>query len=144
MMMLPLLAMGELLMFAHDLRVSRRDTIDRHYLGKLGGFGAFLHYVHHDDPDLFHTHPWDGISFIFGSYDEERMGETPARRRFFNVIRAHRPHRVTLPRGPVFTLFIHGRRKNRWSVRARDGRVVDIEPWRGVGGRTSYGAESQA
>lgn len=102
---------------------------------------SFLHEIHHDeDRDVFHSHPWDGLSFIFGAYLEERFGEHPRTRRFFNVIRAHRPHRVSLPHGPVWSVFVHGKRRNRWSVRHRDGRVLDIEPWRHIGGRTSYSA----
>lgn len=119
-------------------RVSRRDNLDRYYLLQVLGFGLFLHRIHHDEPDSFHSHPWDGVSLILGAYLEERMGETPRVRRGWNVICATRFHRVTLPHGPVWTLFLHGRRYNRWAVKARSGVVLDVEPWRGVGGRGSY------
>lgn len=121
------------------MKISRRDNLDRHYLWQWFGLGLFAHHIHHDeDADIFHSHPWDGISLIFGSYTEERFGEPPRRRRFFNFIKAPRHHRVTLPNGPVWSLFLHFRRYNRWEVKHRDGRILDVEPWRDVGGRTSY------
>jgi hypothetical protein len=121
------------------VKVSRRDNLDRHYVLQWRGFGLFAHRIHHDeDADIFHSHPWNGFSIILGGYLEERFGERPAMRWLFNVIRGDVFHRVTLPRGPVWTIFVHGRRWNRWAVRHRDGRVLDVEPWRDVGGRTSY------
>lgn len=121
------------------MRISRRDNLNRYYLLQAFGYGVFLHHMHHDEElDVFHSHPWDGVSFILGSYLEERYGEAPMFCRFLNVIRAERFHRVSLPDGPVWSLFIHGRRKNRWAVKHRSGKVLDVEPWRGVGGRTSY------
>ena len=123
------------------MRVSRRDNLDRYYVLQWKGFGLFVHHIHHDElPDVFHSHPWSGVSFILGSYLEERFGEAPHLRRFFNAIRAERFHRVSLPNGPVWTVFVHGRRPewHRWSVKHRDGRVIDTEPWRGVGGRKLY------
>ena len=104
--------------------------------------GVFVHDIHDPDPELFHTHPWDGVSFIFGEYEEELFGEAPKRRRFVNFVSAHHPHRVTLPKGRVWSLFIHGPRKNRWSVRRREGMVTDVEPWRGTEGRKSYAKEA--
>lgn len=121
------------------MKVSRRDNLDRHYLLQAFGLGIFLHRIHHDEEiDVFHSHPWDGISLILGSYLEERLGKAPRLRRWFNVVRASRHHRVTLPNGPVWTVFFHLRRYNKWEVKHRDGRVLDVEPWRDVGGRTSY------
>lgn len=124
------------------MRVSRRDNLDRHYVLQAFGFGLFVHRMHHDEqPDVFHSHPWDGVSLILGTYLEERFGGTPTFRRFFNIIRARRFHRVTLPYGPVWSIFVHGRRCNRWAVKNRTGEILDVEPWRGVGGRTSYAPE---
>lgn len=120
-------------------RVSRRDNLDRYYLLQVGGFGVFLHRIHHDeDKDVFHNHPWNGVSLIFGSYTEERFGQPPRIRRWLNRIVAPRHHRVELHAGPVWTLFVHGRRYNQWEVIRRDGTLIEKEPWRGVGGRTSY------
>ena len=121
------------------MKVSRRDNLDRYYVLQAFGYGIFLHRIHHDETvDIFHSHPWDGWSLIFGGYLEERFREPPRFRWLFNTIRASRFHRVSLPRGPVWSLFVHGRRKNRWAVKHRDGRILDVEPWRGVGGRTAY------
>lgn len=124
-------------------RVSRRDTLSRYYLLQLFGFGVFLHRIHHDeDRDVFHNHPWDGISLIFGSYLEERLNCPPRTRRWWNWITAGRHHRVELPNGPVWTLFVHGRRYNTWEVIRRNGVLVEREPWRGIGGRTAYAPSS--
>jgi hypothetical protein len=121
--------------------VSKRDNLDRYYLLKIFGFGIFLHHIHHDeDEGVYHNHPWSGLSIIFGSYIEQYWNQKPKIRRWFNWIRATRHHRVTLFK-PVWTLFIHGPRSNKWSVLNERGEVVDVEPWRGVGGRTSYSPE---
>lgn len=131
-------------------RVSKRDNLDRYYLLKLFGFGVFIHYIHDDeDKDVYHNHPWSGLSIIFGSYKEERWKKLRGtinifklikkKCRLFNWIKAEEHHRVELPNGPVWTLFIHGRRKNQWSVINKQGEIIDVEPWRGIGGRTSYG-----
>jgi hypothetical protein len=121
--------------------VSRRGSVDRYYLLKLLGFGVFLHRIHHDDPPgTFHTHPWPWVSFILGTYVEERLREEPRRRRFVNVLSSKTPHRVTLPAGPVWTLLVHGRRDNEWCVLDDEGRPTSREPWRGTSNpeRKSY------
>jgi hypothetical protein len=33
---------------------------------------------------------------------------------------------------PVYTLFFHGRRCNKWGVFDREGNLIEGEPWRGV------------
>ncbi len=117
------------------MKVSKRDNLDRYYLLKLFGYGVFLHKIHHDeDVDVYHNHPWDGISLIFGSYLEERLGEQPKVKRFINIVKAERYHRVSLPKGLTWTLFIHGRRYNKWTVVNKKGKVLSEEPWRGVDG----------
>jgi hypothetical protein len=121
------------------MRVSKRDTLDRYYLFRIGRIGFFLHWMHTDElADVFHSHPWSWVSFILGGYLEERLGEKPRMRWFFNSSPAERQHRVTLPRGPVWSLLIHGRRKNRWKVVHRSGHVLATEPWKGTGPRTPY------
>jgi len=123
-------------------RVSRRDNLDRHYVLSVFGFGLFVHRIHHDEkPDIYHSHPWDGVSLILGSYTEEQRGKPKRIRRFFNVLRAPVHHRVELRAGPVWSIFVHGRRYNRWEVVRKDGSVIDVEPWKGIGGRTSYEPE---
>lgn len=121
------------------MKVSKRDNLDRYYLLQAFGFGIFLHHAHHDEKvDVYHSHPWNGFSFIFGSYLEEHRGKPKRLRRWFNTIKATRHHRVELPNGPVWTLFFHGRRYNRWEVVDKAGTVLAVEPWRDVGGRTNY------
>ncbi len=121
------------------MKVSRRDNLDRYYLFSRWGFALFLHHVHHDEePDLYHSHPWSGLSFIFGRYREQRFGEKPKCRWGFHWVPARRHHRVDLPWGPVWTLFFHLRRSNRWEVMDDTGEVISIEPWRAIGGPTSY------
>jgi len=125
------------------VKVSRRDNLDRYYLLQAFGFGLFVHRIHHsEDTDTFHSHPWGWFSLIFGSYVEERLDEAPRTRRWWNRIRAGEAHRVELPKGPVWTILVHGRRRVPWQVFDRSGRVLDTEPWRGVGGRTSYRSET--
>ena len=121
------------------MKVSRRDNLDRYYLLQAFGFGIFVHYIHDDeDVDVFHSHPWNGISLIFGSYLEEILSKPARLRRLFNLIKAPRHHRVTLPNGPVWSVFFHFRRYNRWTVMHRNGTEMASEPWRDVGGMTSY------
>jgi hypothetical protein len=128
----------------HTVKISRRDNLDRYYLLKLFGFGLFLHRIHHDeDPDTFHSHPWSGLSLIFGSYTEEILGRPKRRKRLFNLVRAKEFHRVELS-GQVWTLFLHGRKNNRWQVKSRSGEILDTEPWSGIGGRTSYKPDLKA
>lgn len=82
-----------------------------------------LHRIHSSDDD-FHTHPWDGISIIFGYYWEETDVDKGCRV-LLNRVYAHRPHKVTIDR-PVWTLFIHGNRQNEnWSY------GKSIKPWEG-------------
>ena len=120
------------------MKVSRRDNLDRYYLVQAFGYGIFLHRIHHDEGLSLHSHPWSWASLIFGSYVEERLGEAPRVRRGWNAMRAGVAHRVVIPNGPVWTLLVHGRRRVPWKVFDRGGHVLDVEPWRGVGGRTSY------
>jgi hypothetical protein len=122
------------------MKVSKRDTVDRWYIFSLWGFALFGHKIHHDEEkDVYHNHPWSGISLIFGSYCEEKLGDIPKIKWIFNFIRAKTFHRVTLPNGPVWTLFFHFRRSNRWSVVDKNGIIICNEPWRGVeGNQTAY------
>ena len=127
------------------MKVSRRENLDRYYLWQGFGLGLFLHRIHHDeDEGVFHDHPWNGLSLIFGSYTEQYQGGEPRVRRWWNWIHAPRQHRVVLHNGPVWTLFFHFRRYNRWSVQIGDGQVLSVEPWRDVGGRTAYDPRKEA
>jgi hypothetical protein len=120
------------------MRVSRRDNCDRYYLFQFLGFGIFLHKIHHDEElGIFHNHPWDWFSIILGSYLEERFGQPLKIVRWFNWARGTQHHRIILFK-PVWTIFFHGRRYNCWEVINLKGEVIDTEPWRAIGGRTSY------
>ena len=124
------------------MKISRRETCDRYYITpKIFGCAAFLHRLYKNEREgVYHNHPWSGISIIFGSYLEERRGEQPKLKRFFNFVRAKTHHRIELPNGPVWTLFIHGPKSNRWEVVAKSGQVLDTEPWTDTGNpeRQSY------
>jgi len=123
------------------MRVSRRESLDRYYLLSFRGFGLFLHRIKKADPeDTLHSHPWDGVSLILGAYQETKVGEAPRWKVGLNLLKGDVPHRVSLPFGPVWTLFLHGRRYNQWGVFDLEGNLLEAEPWRGVEdeSRTSY------
>lgn len=115
------------------MKVSKRENCDRYYLLRLFGFGVFLHKLHTSEkPDVFHTHPWNGISFIFGSYNEQKIGKPLKQQSLFNFVKAKTPHRIEVEDKPVWTLFIHGRKCNRWGVFDKNHKMLDIEPWDGL------------
>lgn len=114
------------------MKVSRRGSVDRYYLIKLWGYAIFLHRIHTSDPpDVYHDHPWSWFSLIFGSYLEEKPGQPSRVRRFWNYLRAAQPHRVRITK-PTWTILFHGKRRCEWKVYDANGRVTDIQPWRGV------------
>lgn len=120
------------------IRVSRGSSLDRYYLFKFFGLALFLHRIHHSDSvGLYHSHPWNGISLILGSYVETIQSEAPRRRWFCNWIEAGRHHRVEVKR-PTWTLFFHFRRSCRWSVIDESGVTQSVEPWRGEAGLKDY------
>lgn len=134
------------------MKVSRRDTIDRYYLFSWRGWGLFLHRIKKNEPDTYHSHPWSWWSIIFGAYMDHRFDYGPGtysenrgrERWFFNSCPAGVPHRVTLHRGPVWTLCLHAPRIVKWAVYSEGGMKLEEEPWRGVEnpGRTSYRREA--
>lgn len=117
-------------------RVSRIAATWRWYVISTPWFGVKIHWIRQVE-DEWHTHPWNGFSIVFGSYEEQKveateislssgqMHEGPWRRvRWFNRIGAFTPHRT---RGNTLTLFFHGPRINEdwfWGE--------DKAPWRGV------------
>lgn len=120
------------------LRVSRGKSLDRFYLFKLFGFGVFLHRIHGSDPEnVWHSHPWDGLSLILGSY-REHVYETDSwyLRRLFNWVVADKHHRVQLHRGPIWTIFCHLPKRNQWSI-IRGGEKVHGH-WEGEQGYKDY------
>ena len=120
------------------MKISRGASLDRYYLIKLFGFGVFLHRIHHSDPvDVFHNHPWNCISFIFGEYKENFLGSNPKWKRLFNWIPATRYHSVSVQK-PVWTLLIHGRKFNEWTIADNDGKILSQQPWEGEVGYKDY------
>ena len=119
------------------IKVSKRENCDRYYLFQAFGYGIFLHRIHTDETkDVFHTHPWNGISFIFGSYKEQEINGgsafEPKKISFFNFVRAKTPHRIEVKDKPVWTLFIHGRKCNKWGVFDKNGKQTGSELWDGL------------
>jgi hypothetical protein len=122
------------------VRLSSRDSIDRYYLLRLGGWGLFLHRIKRSDPgQIMHTHPWSWASVILGQYRETRPQQATRRRFLWNWCPFGAPHRVEVDR-PVWTLLLHGPRRGPWSVTNDSGVVLETEPWSGTQQpeRTSY------
>ena len=115
------------------IKVSKRENCDRYYLFQGFGFGIFIHKLHTDEtPDVFHTHPWNAISFILGSYKEQKINGGSVKKSFFNFVRAKTPHRIEVGDKPVWTLFFHGRKCNKWGVFNKNCDQIDSEPWDGM------------
>jgi hypothetical protein len=120
------------------MKVSKGASLDRYYLFKLFGFGLFLHKIHHSDPvERFHSHPWSGLSVIFGTYIEKFVDGTFKHRRWFNWINAKRHHQVIINK-PTWTLFFHLPKSNQWEIVDYKGDVIATEPWKGDQGYKDY------
>lgn len=121
------------------MKISKRDTCDRYYIFSLLGFALFIHKLHHDEEiGVYHNHPWSGISIILGSYWEQRFGDILRQRRWFHFLPAKTHHRLELKGKTVWTIFFHFRRCNKWTVIDKNGNILVTEPWRAIGGITSY------
>jgi len=107
------------------MKKSVKPILTRYYLWSSKWFGVKLHHIKKSDPE-FHTHPWWGVSIIFGGYREQYEDDQRERRRLFvNLISPWRGHRVLTDK-PVWTMFIHGPRLNEgWRYGA------SMAPWRG-------------
>lgn len=103
--------------------VSKTKWTWRWYVYRCKWFGVKVHWIR-PEPDEWHTHPWHGVSFFFGSYEEQTRPYGPwKKKRFINFIGARKKHRT---RGNKMTLFIHGPRVNEdwyWGS--------EKKPWRG-------------
>lgn len=106
-----------------------RPYMLRWHLARSKWFGgAYLHYFLRDDDDrALHDHPWTSLSLVLsGGTDEVYCpvglnASDPAnhRRRCFKrgalIWRAAaQAHRVILPNGPAWTLFIIGPKSREW------------------------------
>ena len=118
-------------------------TTRRFYLWRGKRWALFAHHIVKSDAPGFHTHPWDGISILFGTYVETRLKSGPkggsndaSRRRLtharwlVNFIAADVPHRIDIER-PLWTLFLHFNRRNAWAIFDEHGNRLATEPWRG-------------
>lgn len=100
-------------------------------------FNVYLHCIGRDDDDrALHDHPWWNISIILkGSYreitDELRSIEGNVTYRETRVRepgdivfrRAEEAHRLEVVKGPVWSLFITGRRVREWGFHCPKGWV---------------------
>lgn len=124
-------------------KISKGKSLDRYYLFKLFGYGVFLHRIHMSDPEgLYHNHPWNGLSFIFGAYLEQKIyteGDIRNKVKLFLSYVTGVHHRVQLISGnPIWTLFIHWPRCRQWSVVNDKYETIATEPWRGDEGVKDY------
>lgn len=88
----------------------------RFYLLKTRWFSVFLHYLAKSDEDRFnHCHPWNWIAILLtGTYVEEDESGYHKRWPLWPRFRkAEYSHRLHLSK-PIWTLFIHFRRRRRW------------------------------
>lgn len=119
--------------------------LDRYYLFGPGRkyMSVFLHHIRaSDDMSELHNHPFDAVSLVLrGGYYEDRLDErdhATVHRRFvrpftLNVIRARTFHRIDVPKGGAWTLFLRGRRQQSWGffdVASRKFRLWDSDVWR--------------
>jgi hypothetical protein len=110
-------------LFSRLFEVSQTKWTWRWYVLRTKWFGIKIHWIR-PEVDEWHTHPWNGFSIIFGSYQEQLKPDGPwYTRRFVNRVGVKRKHRT---KGNCLTIFIHGPRVN-------DGWYWGEEnaPWRG-------------
>ena len=101
--------------FLESLPHESKGAIERFYLIRAKKFSLLLHRIKENDQiDVFHDHPWNGISLIFGSYWEETLESPLTKKNFYNKIVSTKYHRVELKGKPVWTLFLHGPRLKGW------------------------------
>lgn len=117
-------------------RITRDNAnpyLDRYYLlgnAKSRWFLA-LHRIHRSDSDPHrHSHPFSWLGLMLaGFYYEDQPDGVHKRRPGYLRVRSHRSlHKLILPRGEVWTLFLGGPRKSKrsWGFFV-DGRIID---WR--------------
>jgi hypothetical protein len=109
----------------------KESPVRRFYLWKGQHWALFAHHIlRSDSANQYHTHPWDGVSVIFGRYREQILGKPQVFRMGVNLIRASQPHRIDIAR-PVWTLFFHFKRKSAWGIYDNNGNIIAADPWRG-------------
>jgi hypothetical protein len=99
------------------------------------GFNIFLHKILLSDSDEhLHNHPWDAFTLIMkGAYIEHKEKNSSLFKSFsFRKIRCNDFHKIELVNNkPVWTLFIHGPRKQNWGFLV-DNKVVDWRKYLGI------------
>lgn len=112
-----------LLWFAEHVCRLRRITrdqmnpyVDRWYLlgNATSRWFLALHRIHRSDSDLHrHSHPWPffGLMLCGFYYEDQPNGSYKRRPGYFRVRSRYALHKLVLPRGEVWTLFIGGPRK---------------------------------
>lgn len=102
----------------------------RYRLLQTPWFGIRVHHIHSSDLARdFHDHPWSFVSLLLaGSYDEERPGAPPLRRRRWSLAfrGAEALHTVKLQR-PCWTLVFTGKLRREWGFRTADGWLSHTE-----------------
>ena len=89
-------------------------------------FNIYLHRIGRNDDDrALHDHPWWNISIVLkGAYREHMPDGTRVLKRGAWALRgATALHRLEVVKGPVWTLFITGRRVREWGFQCTKGWV---------------------
>lgn len=87
-------------------------------------FNIYLHrFMESDDSRALHDHPWHSVSILLkGSY-REHFKDGPKLREAFQIFgrKAATAHRIEVVDGPVWTLFITGRKVREWGFHCPKG-----------------------
>lgn len=95
-----------------------------HIIPRNKYFNIYLHhFMRSDDDRALHDHPWWNISILLtGGYLEHTKTDVLPRYRGSVVFRGpSTSHRIELDHGPVWTLFITGRRVREWGFHCPQG-----------------------
>jgi len=99
-------------------------------------FNIYLHkIVRSDDDRALHDHPWFSFSFLLrGSYREILQDKSVIRRPGKLCWRTAKTlHRIEIINGPVWSLFITGRKKRIWGFQDTDNGWIAHYDYFGVG-----------
>lgn len=135
--------------FVDDLIHKAKRTPYRHLEGYMkrwwlnipAGFhegGARIHLILRSDNDRhFHDHPWDYTTIILRGWYVEKTKDGELECPTGSILHrtADHAHKLILPDGPVWTLFIFGPYKQGWGFITDNGKV----PWCEYLGATDRG-----
>lgn len=108
-----------------DIIKDKRLYMRRFYLFRSSRVSIFLHYLARGDEDQhLHSHPWSFIAILLsGTYLEEDAQGFHRKYPFIPRFRkAEYQHRLHLAK-PIWTLFIHFKRRRRWGFQVGDQEV---------------------